>query len=156
MIYSQSAQYALRALTYLAGERDRLVTVQEISESEDIPRQFLAKLLHLLRRAGIVMSVQGQGGGFTLARNPSEITLLDVVECVDGRQDFDKCAFGLPRCGDEMPCPFHERWKAVRAEVERFLREQTLASVHGTLERKRAGLDDPVAGRDSAGGSVPG
>lgn len=143
MIYSRSCEYALRALTYLATLEDqRMATVKEISEQEQLPKQFLAKLLQAMARAGIVASVKGPGGGFALASPPDEITLYDVVSCIDGTVEFDRCAVGLVECNDQAPCPLHDQWKVLRESIKLYLLRNNLATLRDALNRKRQILAD--------------
>lgn len=145
MIYSRSCEYALRALTHLAMLDDqRMATVKDISEREELPKQFLAKLLQTMARAGIVASVKGPGGGFALARPMDDITLYDVVNCIDGNVDFDSCAVGLRECSDTAPCPLHDQWKVLRESIRAYLMRNTLGSLREALQEK---LRTEAAGR---------
>ena len=143
MIYSASCEYALRALIYLAQfHNDRSVSVKEISEREDMPRQFLSKLLQTLARAGIVDSFKGPGGGFRLAYNPSQITLYDVMLCIDGDASLERCAVGLADCSDATPCPLHDQWEALRESVKHYLMRNNLQMLRTALEDKRTQLEE--------------
>lgn len=151
MIYSRSCEYALRALTHLSMLDDqRMATVKEISEQEHLPKQFLAKLLQTLARAGIVASVKGPGGGFTLAHTADEITLYDVVNCIDGNVDFDRCAVGLLECSDTAPCPLHDQWKILRESIRAYLQRNTLGGLQTALEEKLRLIE-----QDGGAASVP-
>lgn len=101
MQLSQSATYALQTLIYLAevGE-GTLVTRKSLAERGRMPERFLLEILHYLVKRGIVRSSRGGGGGYALARCPQDITLLDVIESVDG-----PLPVGLPE-GTGMPEPF--------------------------------------------------
>lgn len=143
MIYSRSCEYALRALTFLAGlPEGRMATVKEISDEEELPKQFLAKLLQALARAGIVASVKGPGGGFALARPAKTVTLHDVVTCIDGNVDFDRCAVGLVECSDDAPCPLHDQWKVLRESIKWYLARNDLAGLREALDEKRRLMGD--------------
>ncbi len=138
MVYSRSCEYALRALTFLTGlPEGQMATVKEISETEQLPKQFLAKLLQSLARAGIVASVKGPGGGFALARPGDAITLHDVVNCIDGNVDFNRCAVGLVECADDAPCPLHDQWKVLRESIRTYLARNDLATLRQALDEKR-------------------
>ena len=137
MIYSRRCEYALRALTHLSMlDDERMATVKEISEQEHLPKQFLAKLLQTMARAGIVASVKGPGGGFALARSADEITMYDVVNCIDGNVDFDRCAVGLVECSDTAPCPLHDQWKILRESIRSYLQRNTLGGLETALTEK--------------------
>ena len=138
MIYSRSVEYALRALTHLATlPRGAQKMAREIAAEEDAPLFYLAKTLQQLARRGILHSVKGPSGGFSLNRPSRKISLMDVVEALDGRDAFERCAIGLPECDDETPCALHDIYKPVRQTVIRYLTRTTLADLAGELERKR-------------------
>lgn len=138
MIYSRPCEYALRALTYLSSQNQgELSRVHEIAESEDLPAPFLAKLLQQLARAGILTSVKGPKGGFGLARQPENITMMEVIEAVDGEEGFTRCAVGLAECSDTSPCPLHETWEPLKRRITDYLSERTLADLAAALAEKK-------------------
>jgi len=105
MIYSRSAEYAIRAFVHLAQVPDgKYAMVKNIAETEDIPAHFLAKILQQLARKGLLRSSKGPTGGFALRVEPTEIRLLDIVEALDGLAPYQQCASGLSECSDDMPC----------------------------------------------------
>lgn len=139
MIFSSTCQHALRALIYLALHRDRWpVLVREVAESENIPRPFLSKILHDLNKRGLVSSSKGPGGGYRLSREPSEISLSDVVEAVDGAVDLGQtCVLGLDDCRDDAPCALHDFWKSFRTEYATSIEGLSLLDAANMLRRKR-------------------
>lgn len=127
---SQSGEYALRAVLYIAGhEAAGPVRVIEIAEALSVPRNYLSKILHQLARAGVLGSTRGPRGGFELVGSPEEITLSRVVSPVDPSSDRIECLLGQPRCSDERPCAAHERWRAVSEVVWTFFNETTLSDL---------------------------
>ena len=145
---SQTAQYALRAMIYL-GEREGAgpIRVDEAAEALDVPRNYLSKILHALVKRGILRSLRGPRGGFYLARDPDEVTLLDVVTAFDDIEARRTCLLGKKECSDRQPCAVHQQWKATATEVARFYRETTLRSA--VEEAHRLGS---VTGRGEMGG----
>lgn len=128
MRLSQTSEYALRAVLHLAGEgKERAITANEIADFLGVPRNYLSKVLHHLRQRGILTSTRGPGGGFRLARDPSEVVLADVIEPHDPVSDERACLLGRPRCLDSDPCPAHDRWQAVSETLNRFFHETTIA-----------------------------
>ena len=81
---------------------------------------------------------QGPGGGFCLARPADEITLLQIIEAVDGSSRADACVVGLSRCDDTMPCPQHDLFKPIRQRLKAYLATTTLADTAASLREKRA------------------
>ncbi|SYZ71808.1 Transcriptional regulator, BadM/Rrf2 family [Candidatus Zixiibacteriota bacterium] len=138
MIYSPTAQHALRALIYLARQTERIpIRVSQIAQAENIPRQFLSKILHNLKNKRLVIATKGPGGGFTLARPAKEISIMDIVEAVDGTQDFDrKCILGLQECNDKAPCALHNHWKSLRDQFSKSIGAMTLDAAVRSLKSK--------------------
>lgn len=138
MIFSNSTEYAIRALAELAGRpADSLVMLDDIVAGTDMPRDFLAKLFQKLVKGGVLRSSKGRGGGFALARPAYEISLMNVVESIDGPQLFDRCVVGLDRCTDEMPCPQHDLYKPIRHRLRDYLLTTTLADLAASLKAKK-------------------
>src|SRR5688572_16263612 len=104
MIFSNPTEYAIRGLGELASRANgQLMLLDQLVAGSDLPRDFLAKIFQKLVRGGILRSSKGRGGGFALARPAHEITLMQIVEAVEGPQRFDGCVVGLAACNDTMP-----------------------------------------------------
>jgi len=138
MLYSKPCEYAIRALANLARRPvTSLVSVTVVADAEDIALPFLARIFHQLARSGVLVSKKGPGGGFQLARPGREIMLREIVEAVDGLEDFERCAVGLARCSDQVPCPLHDTYKELRQRMLGYLGRVSLAEMGAAVERKR-------------------
>ena len=147
MMYSMTCAYAIRAMCRLTVIRpDGYVRVQEICEGSDLPAYFVAKIFRDLVRAGLLTSAKGRGGGYALSRRPHEIRLYDIVEAVDGVQQFTRCVVGLAKCDDSQPCPQHDEFKPVRKQILTYLTATTLDQMSEALAKKLdlIGLATPV------------
>lgn len=116
---SQTAGYAVLALSCLDPQGRSLSQAAAIAEATGIPAAYLPKILRQLRDAGLVAGRRGQGGGVTLARPAERITLLEIVDAVEGPGWGDRCLLGLPECSGECPCPMHEFWARERPRLVR-------------------------------------
>lgn len=125
---SKSLDYAIRSMVFIAAHSERqYFGVREIAESIQVSRSYLSKILQTLVRAGYLESVTGPGGGFALARPPEDISLLELMEVVDGHTRIrEKCIMGQAECSDDNPCPVHTTWKMCRAELLEAFRGTTL------------------------------
>ncbi len=132
MIYSLTTKYAVIALVELAG-RNGPTPVREIAHARDIPPYFLAKLVPPLVRAGILRSTRGKNGGVEFARDPSDVSLADVVRVIEGEEYFRECVFELFPCEGNPNCPLHDVWDPVRNEITRFLTETKIKHVADKL-----------------------
>jgi Rrf2 family protein len=139
MIFSNPTEYAIRGLSELAirGE-DKPVMLDELVSGTDLPRDFLAKVFQKLVRGGVLRSAKGRGGGFRLARPAHEITLIHIVEAIDGPQTLDMCVVGLEKCNDQMPCPQHDLYKPIRQRLKDYLTTTTLADLAASLKAKQS------------------
>jgi len=128
-ILSQTAEYALRATTWLAAcSPDTAVRARDLSRATGIPAHYLPKILRRLVVAGLLSSRRGQGGGFALTRPPEEIRLLDVLAAVDTPAEPGRCAFGWGACDAGAPCPLHAAWAPMGESFQRWAATTTLAS----------------------------
>ncbi len=105
---SQTAEYALRAIVYLAGESERPRTVAEMATTTHVPAGYLAKVMQNLSRANLVRSQRGLNGGFSLMKDPQELSVLEVVNAVDPIRRFPECPLGIASHGRKL-CPLHKR-----------------------------------------------
>jgi len=128
MIHSPTCQHALRALIFLASKTpDKPVLVSEIADAAKVPRQSLAKILHGLRNKGLVKSTKGPGGGYRLARPGGDVTIIEVVEAVDGPLYLARsCVLGLEECNGNEPCALHEYWDMFRGQYYSTIEAMTL------------------------------
>ncbi len=151
MIYSRSAEYAIRAFVNLSQVPEgKYAMVKHIAQQEKIPTHFLAKILQQLARKGLLRSSKGPTGGFSLRRKPEEISLMNIVEALDGLSDYEKCASGLAECNDDQPCGMHDSWKLLRSRIIEYLEHTSISDVHTALEEKRRALAKPPRRRRAA------
>ena len=139
MIFSSSTEYAIRGLSELAsrGPAGPLMLDQLVAGT-DLPRDFLAKVFQKLVHGGVLRSAKGRGGGFMLARPAHEITMMHIVEAIDGPQFFDRCVVGLEKCNDQMPCPQHDLYKPIRQRLKDYLATTTIADMASSLKAKQS------------------
>lgn len=141
MIFSNATEYAIRGLAELAcrgGSDGKTVMLDHLVTGTSIPRDFLAKIFQKLVRAGILVSTKGRGGGFALARPDYEITILNIVEAVEGEGAFDGCVVGMEACNDHMPCAQHDLYKPIRQRLKAYVQTTTLADLAASLKAKVA------------------
>lgn len=136
-MFSTTCHYGLQAMLYIAvhGAEDRNIDLKRIAEDQDIPRHFLSKIMQNLVREGIIVSMKGPTGGFRLNRPAGEISLLEIVDAIDGMEVFTTCGLGLKKCNDAKPCPIHVEYKQARNRVEQLFRTKTLSRLRDEVER---------------------
>lgn len=127
VIFSKKCEYGMQAILYLAAqERGTLVSADDISKVLKIPKEFISKILQSLRESGLISSTKGKLGGFSLAKDPSRIKLIDVVAAIDGLDMFNSCVLGFPQCSPTHPCPVHETWGTLRNQTYDMLTQETV------------------------------
>ena len=125
---SQTAEYALRAIVFLADQGSSPRTNVQIAEATQIPVGYLAKVMQGLGRAKLVNSQRGLNGGFTLSRESNEITVLEVVNSIDPVRRILVCPLNLPSHGTTL-CPLHRRLDDAAALVEDAFKTTTIAEL---------------------------
>ena len=121
---SQTTEYALRAVVYLARDPDRARTSQEIATGTHVPAGYLYKVLQALGKVGLVQSQRGLHGGFTLSRSPEHLTILQVVKAVDEVPRIHECPVGLHK---DRLCPLHRRLDEAMGALEKQLDQATIS-----------------------------
>lgn len=124
---TQTTGYAIKALLCLGAEQSRQTA--DIAKFSGVPKPYLSKIIQCLARAGLVVARRGIGGGVSLARPPEGISLLQVVEAVEGQGWMGDCLLGFDECTNMATCPTHDFWQRVRREITEELRKTSLASI---------------------------
>lgn len=122
MQITRQTDYAIRCVLYLSQHPNEVKVVDEIARAKSIPKVFLAKILQKLSKAGIVRSYRGVKGGFELAKRPRNISLLDVIEAIEGPVAMNICAIDKKLCNLSNTCSVHPVWVRLREEMEKKLR----------------------------------
>jgi Rrf2 family iron-sulfur cluster assembly transcriptional regulator len=144
MIFSRSAEYAIRALTLLGlHTAEDPVMVKDLAAEGQIPAQFLAKILQDLARAGFLKSSKGPRGGFRLAFPAAEIPLMKIVEAVDGPGKYQRCIAGHAECHERAQCAMHDSWSPLQARIVEYLQGTSVADLAKSLGEKRRLLARP-------------
>lgn len=134
---SQTVEYALRAMMFLASLRARAATCATIAESTRVPKGYLSKIMRSMVCAELVESFRGPHGGFRLAREAENISLLEIVNAVEPLRRIDSGALEDPR--DTNLCSLRRCLEDVLAGIERTLRQTTLSNVRSRATRATEG-----------------
>ena len=127
MELTRKGEYAIRGIIYLAQQPPgKMSLISEIAEAVDAPQTFLAKIFQNFAKLGIVNSYRGTGGGFTLGRLPSDITLREVVEAVEGPIIPNRCLTGKGGCDKDNECLVHPVWRKVQSQIVQILEGVTI------------------------------
>ena len=127
---SKKADYGLIALKHLAQHSEASISAREIASEYRIPAELLAKILQRLARKGLLLSHQGTHGGYVLARDPSKISIVDVIEALDGPIGITPCERGSS-CDQLDRCSVKDPLMAVRAKMVRILGDTSIFELAG-------------------------
>jgi Rrf2 family protein len=140
MKITRRSEYAIKALAYLVSRgRDERALVSEISEAAGIPQSFLAKIFQDLARAGLIRSHRGAGGGFSLARDASEITVKDIVEKAEGAISIHDCLGDSRFCEYNRSCALRDVWKEAQDRFLAVLDGMTLEELAAPISQQTKG-----------------
>jgi len=148
-MFSQTAEYALRVVAYLAAAGAKASTTRQIAASTHVPVGYLAKVLQSLSRGGIVRSQRGPRGGSVLARPAAQLTIYDVVQAVDPILRITSCPLGLKEHAAGL-CPVHRRLDDAIGLVERSFRDATIADLLTGPSRGEPLCETGGAGKSAA------
>ena len=126
MRLTRAGEYAIRCVLYLSAKGEGMLTSKkEIASKCGIPPQFLSKIAQELQKARIIEIRQGPRGGFILAQNPEELTLLNVVEAIIGEIYLNDCVARPNQCTASPKCPVHRVWNKAREQLRNTLNSVT-------------------------------
>lgn len=137
---SNTCKYGIRAVIYLAlnNEDNKKIGIKEISSELNIPTPFLGKILQLLAKNKILNSTKGPHGGFSLAKPASEISLLNIIEIIDGLDLFNECLIGLSTCSasahDDVQCPIHHKYVPISNQIYNLFTNETIEKLANEIK----------------------
>lgn len=127
---NQSAEYALRAVLYMANAgAGRAYKATEIAAALDLPATYLSKIMHTLVRERVLRSVRGPTGGYSLAVAAARLPVVQIVAPFQPIEQSDRCLMGDRACDHTDPCAAHQRWGAMKAHFTSFLQKTTVAEM---------------------------
>jgi len=130
LIITRATEYAIRAILYMSRQpAGEIVYKKDICKAQEITPAFLTKILQPLIKDGIVGSQRGVGGGFYLAKDPSEITLLDIIRSQEGPVYLNQCMIEEGACEREFFCPIHGAWAEIREDFMKTLSRYDFAGL---------------------------
>ncbi len=133
-MFSQTLEYALRAVVCLAQHDGKPLTTQNLSELTQVPTSYMSKVLQSLGKEQIIRATRGIGGGYSLARPACELSILDVINAIEPIKRIRTCPLGIKSHGANL-CPLHHRMDSVLQGAEDAFRKTTLAELIADTSR---------------------
>jgi len=137
---SNKTGYAVLALACMTSDKQDWYKAEDIAKRADIPKPYLHKILHALRKSGFIKTKRGYGGGMALSYPANQITLLEIVEAVQGEEWLGNCLLGLGGCSDEKGCPVHDIWAIEKEKIRESVKQITLDQVAVSKGRPKGRL----------------
>lgn len=130
MVITRATEYAVRAVIFLAQQpKDSIVLKKDICRTQEVTPAFLTKIFQPLIKAGVVNSQRGVGGGFLLAKDPSEINMLDILEAEEGKLKLNHCLIDTDFCQRDAYCSAHQVWYDAQREMAEVLKRYSIADL---------------------------
>jgi Rrf2 family protein len=152
-MFSQTVEYALRAVVYLAGQGAARTTGQ-IAAVTKVPAAYLAKVLQNLNRQQLVRSQRGLRGGFELSKSPDKLTIWEVVEAVEPIRRYKECPLELEAHRTRL-CPLHKKLDDALAQIESAFRDSTIADILAEPTTSKPLCPFPYTEEQAGGGRIP-
>ena len=136
MIFTKACEYGIRAAIYITQQslNGNRASLKDISREIDSPEAFTAKILQMLVKGGIIISVKGATGGFEIEQKPvKKIKLSDIVRAIDGESAVNMCVIGLKKCSEVNPCPLHDQYKHIKKDLLSMLKDTSLLEMSASL-----------------------
>lgn len=145
MLLNRASQYAIKALVLLALQpKNATLMCRDLADTLHLPYPYLSKLMQQCVRRGLVGANRGRSGGYWLEESVAGMTMLDVVEAVNGERHTRECLLGLTECADENACVMHCEWKPLKEGLLALLKDQTLGELADAVRSGRCQLNDLV------------
>ena len=129
MNFSKTTEYALRILSFMVNDTERLYHATDISESLSIPYRYLRKLLTTLSKSGLLVSIQGKRGGYRINQDINNVYLIDIIKAVGEPQLDNKCFFGYENCSVDQKCVMHDKWSSINNNITYILETTSLSDL---------------------------
>lgn len=142
MVITRATEYAIRTVIYLAQQpRNEVVLKKDICRTQGVTPAFLTKILQPMIKSGIVDSQRGVGGGFLLAKEPDQITLLDIYQTQEGELKLNHCLIDSEFCVRDAFCAAHEVWEEAQQALSQVLLRHSVADIVNRQEEKLRALE---------------
>lgn len=132
MQLSNTSQYAIRILAYMADKKDsQLINATELAEILYIPYKFLTKIMTDLVKVGLVESIRGREGGYKLKKETSDIMVGDILDVFNDSIKDEQCVLGIGFCNGICKCALHDQWMEPKLLLQKMFRESSLEDIAG-------------------------
>lgn len=142
-MFSKSCEYGIKSVVFITQQtlQNKRVKLNDIAKEIDSPTAFTAKILQLLSKEKIIYSVMGHAGGYSIKNSILEnLTLLDIVNTIDGEVIYNGCGLGLKECNELVPCPIHSDFVKIRTDLKSMLKNTKILALATNVDNGLAHL----------------
>ena len=129
MKLSNTSEYAIRILSFMAREPEKKFSAKYLVEKLNISDKYLRRILTNLSKSGIITSSQGREGGYAFQKKLQDIFLSDIINVTEGMEKYMGCVLGFSECSDSNPCAFHKEWIVARNTIIQSFKNTSLADL---------------------------
>jgi Rrf2 family iron-sulfur cluster assembly transcriptional regulator len=129
MTLSKTTEYALRILTLMASDPEKMYSSLYLHDKLNIPKKYLQRLLTDLSKNGLIKSIQGRNGGFVFAKKIEKIFISDIIDAIEGFSKTPSCFFGFEKCALDNPCAMHDVWITSQNDLIKILSTTKLSDL---------------------------
>lgn len=131
-------EYALRAVLYMASlPEDSITTISEVSQANNIPENFLRKIIAILSSYEIINSQRGKGGGIRFKKSPDKITPLEIIQIIEGKMALNRCLIDKEFCSNTRWCSVHILWCEAQKHLRQILSSKTISQLARENEKRK-------------------
>jgi Rrf2 family protein len=140
---SKAAEHAIRAMVYIAVKNrdNKRPGYREIAREIEAPEHFTAKILQTLVKNSVLHSAKGRGGGFFCLEEERPVTIIEIIQHVEGLKLFTSCGIGLSLCSDSNPCPIHNEYAVIRNQYQKLVASTTIQMLADKIIKGEAVLN---------------
>jgi len=131
MQLSNSSQYAIRILSYMALQEDKLLNATQLAETLQIPYKFLTKIMTEIVKSGLVVSIRGREGGYKFEKPTSEIIISEILDIFHDSIKKEQCVLGIGFCNGLCKCALHDQWMEPKLLMQKMFEQSSLADIAG-------------------------
>lgn len=137
MNLTNTARYAIRIMSFMANEPDKLYSAKSLIKELGISDKYLRRIMTNLSKAKLIKAIRGRQGGYVFAKPIDEIYIINVVEAVEKFDKYTGCILGLGSCSTSKPCALHEQWKKCSQSILNIFQNNSLADISSNPEVKK-------------------
>ena len=132
MRFAKTTEYAIRVMVFLSHNRNEMFSVNRLHTLLNIPYKYLGKLMTKLASSELVIVNQGKQGGYQINTKRYPIYLKEIIEIVEGLEDYDRCILGFDDCSDKTPCSLHSFWVTHNEGINHMIQNTSLEDLYNT------------------------